>query len=78
MQNEDYLTASEARNLMGVTQFKMTQLLKTGELPSERSLRDGRVRLIKRSDMEAWIARAGPRLRKQEEKQGSMAALAFG
>lgn len=74
MQHEEYLTASEARELMGVTQFKMTQLLKTGELPSHKSLRDRRVSLIKRSDMEAWIARAGPPLpRRETEKDRAVA-----
>lgn len=75
MANQEYLTASEARDLMGVTQFKMTKLLKTGELPHQRSLRDGRVTLIKRSDVEAWIAKAGPPLPKREpEKEERPAA----
>ena len=61
---EEFLTAKEAMRLMGVTQFKMTQLLKTGELPSQKSLRDKRVTLIKRSDVEAWLEKAGPPLSK--------------
>lgn len=57
---EEYITATEARLLMGVTESKMTALLKSGELPYQQSLRDKRIKLIKRADVEAWIERAGP------------------
>lgn len=66
---EEYLTVSQARALMGVTKFKMTKLLKTGEIASQQSLRDARVTLVKRSDVEAWIERAGPPLPKREPEK---------
>lgn len=74
MQYEEYLTASEARKLMGVTQYKMTKLLSSGELPHQQSLRDGRITLIKRSDVEAWIAKAGPPLLRREPEIDRAAA----
>lgn len=57
---EEYITATEARQLMGVTESKMTALLRDGEIPYKVSLRDKRVKLLKRTDVEAWIERAGP------------------
>ncbi len=72
--NGQYVTASQARVLMGVSQYKMTELLKSGELPSIKSPRDKRVTLIKRSDVEAWIARAGPPLSSEESKDSGRPA----
>jgi excisionase family DNA binding protein len=57
---EEYITATEARLMMGVTESKMTALLKSGEIPYKQSLRDKRIKLLKRTDVEAWIERAGP------------------
>ena len=61
MNNDEYLTVSEARALMKVSDGKMTSLLQRGELPYIQSSWDRRIKLIKRSDVEAWIERAGPR-----------------
>lgn len=71
MNQEEYMTVREAREMMGITEFKMTALIKNGEFTVYPTLRDKRVRLIKRSDVEAWIAKAGPAIpkRKYERKQ---------
>ena len=65
MNNDEYLTVSEARALMKVSDGKMTSLLQRGELPSIQSSWDRRFNLVKRSDVEAWIERAGPRPKKE-------------
>lgn len=56
-QNE-YLTVAEARALLQVSEWKMTDLLKRGELPSRKNPRNRREKLIKRTDVDAWLADA--------------------
>lgn len=75
MSQEEYVTVRQAREMMGITEFKMTALIKNGEFTTYPTLRDKRVRLIKRADVEAWIAKAGPLIpkgkyeRKQEDQE---------
>jgi excisionase family DNA binding protein len=64
---EEYITATEARLMMGVSESKMTALLKDGEIPYKQSLRDKRIKLVKRADVEAWIERAGPPLETEKD-----------
>jgi excisionase family DNA binding protein len=59
--SDDYITASEAREILGVSTRKMAELTKEGPgqvLPFIRDPLDGRIRLIKRSDVEALKARS--------------------
>jgi excisionase family DNA binding protein len=58
MEQERYLTVSEARKLMGVSVTKMTRLLKSGELPSSPGTRDKRKKLIRLSDVNRWLDEA--------------------
>jgi excisionase family DNA binding protein len=58
---EDYITASEARDILGVSTRKMAELTKEGPnqvLPFIRDPLDGRIRLIRRADVEALAARS--------------------
>lgn len=48
------MNAAQARKFLGVSPVKMTALL-TGELPWEWDQLDLRVKLIKRSDLEALL-----------------------
>lgn len=72
-----YLTASEARELMGVSEGKMTKMMHDGEIPYVQPLYDRRMKLIRRSDVEAWIARAGPRHKPRKKQHEGRPALAF-
>jgi excisionase family DNA binding protein len=76
MADQDYLTAEEARGLLKVSRWKMAQLLDSGAIPYRQSDWDKRVKLIKRSDLLAWMEAAGPRPDKRKA-EGGRAALAF-
>jgi excisionase family DNA binding protein len=56
-QEEEYLTSTEAMELLGVSQGKMTSLLKSGEFATYTDPGDKRLKLIKKADVEAWLAR---------------------
>jgi hypothetical protein len=56
----EYVTAAEALELLEVSEGKLTAMLKSGELPWRPNPRNKRVKLIKRSDIEAWLANAPP------------------
>ena len=73
---DDYITAKQARNIMQVSAWKMAELLKSGEIPFKESPWDKRIKLIKREDVDAWMESAGPRVKKEESGEGR-AALAM-
>ncbi len=67
-----YVTMTEAQEILGVSRFKIWQLVKEGTLPTFRSDRDRREKLIRRSDLDA-VDR--PRaIESFEEEQGKAAA----
>ena len=57
-QQEEYVTATEATHLLDVSKVKMAKLLRSGEIPHIPDPRNERAKLIKRSDIDAWIAKA--------------------
>jgi hypothetical protein len=59
---EELMTAEEARALLDVSSVRMAALLKKGVLSWERSPLDGRVKLVKRSEVEALARKAGKRI----------------
>jgi Uma2 family endonuclease len=56
----EYVTAAEALKLLEVSEGKLTAMLKSGELPWRPNPRNKRAKLIRRSDIEAWLANAPP------------------
>lgn len=67
---DDYVTMTEAQDILSVSRFKIWQLVKEGKLPTFRSERDRREKLIRRADVEAILQpRAAP-----IEEQGKAAA----
>lgn len=50
---DEYVTMTEAQELLGVSRFKIWQLVKEGKLPAYQSELDRRQKLIRRSDIEA-------------------------
>ncbi len=49
---EELVTLSEAQERLGVSRFKMTQLVKEGKLPIFQSELDRREKLVRLSDLE--------------------------
>ena len=56
--DEEYVTASEARQLLDVSRGKLAAMIKSGELPTYPDPRNKLVKLVKKSDIDAWLARA--------------------
>ena len=54
----EYVTATEATRLLDISKVKMAKLLSTGEMPFVADPRNERAKLIKRSDIDAWLAKA--------------------
>ena len=52
MAESEYMTVAEARDYLGVSKRKITQLIKDGLLPAEVNIFDERSKLVKRSDVE--------------------------
>lgn len=72
--HEEYVTATEATHLLDVSKVKMAKLLRSGEIPHIRDPRNERAKLIKRSDIDAWLAKAPrPRVphRRREPSQAT-------
>jgi excisionase family DNA binding protein len=67
-QNEEYVTATEARDLLGVSQYKMTAMIHNGEIATYPDPFNKRAKLIKRADIDAWLAQA-KRPRKPHKRQ---------
>ncbi len=55
---QEYVTATEATHLLEVSKVKMAKLLRSGEIPYIPDPRNERAKLIKRSDIDAWLAKA--------------------
>jgi len=49
----DYVTMTEAQGILGVSRFKVWQLVKEGRLKTFRSELDRREKLIRRADLDA-------------------------
>jgi len=68
----EYVTMTEAQEILGVSRFKIWQLVKEGRLQTFRSDLDRREKLIRRSDLETI---GQPRAETAfEEEQGKAAA----
>jgi len=68
------VTATEAASLLDVSKTKMAKLLRSGEIPHISDPRNERAKLIKRSDIDAWLAKAPrPRVhyRRREQPQAT-------
>jgi hypothetical protein len=63
-----YVTASQARQIIGVSKQKMTNLLRSGELPYVTTPRHKTAKLIRRVDLDAWLEKAiiVPRIRQKQ------------
>jgi excisionase family DNA binding protein len=59
MAEEDYMTVAEAVEYLGIGNKKMAKLLKEGTLSWQPDPLDGRSKLVKRSDVDALMARSG-------------------
>lgn len=57
MGRDEYMTVTEARILLRVSKGKMAKLIREGDLPTEDDPLDERVKLVKRSDVEALMKR---------------------
>jgi hypothetical protein len=67
---EEYVTATEATHLLEVSKVKMAKLLRSGEILYIPDPRNERAKLIKRSDIDAWIAKAPrPRVHHRRREQ---------
>ena len=66
---EDYITSTEARELLGVSKGKMTAMIRNGEIPVYPDPVDKRVKLIKRADVDAWLAKMLRRPRKLKQSE---------
>ena len=49
----EFVTMTEAQEILGVSRFKIWQLVKEGTLPTFRSDLDRREKLIRRSELDA-------------------------
>ena len=58
MTENEYVTATEAARLLDVSKTKMAKLLRSGEIPYIPDPRNELAKLIKRSDIDAWLAKA--------------------
>lgn len=59
MGDEDtYVTATEARELLQVSKGKLTAMIKSGEIPTYPDPRHKQAKLIKMSDINEWLAKA--------------------
>jgi len=73
-QPEKYVTATEATKLLDVSKAKMAKLLRSGEIPYFPDPRNARAKLIKQSDIDAWLAKAPrPRVHPQRRAQPQVA-----
>jgi len=64
---DEFVTVAEARALLGVTKYKMTDLINRGVLKTFDNEADRRSRLIRRADVEALkpnIKARSPKARK--------------
>jgi excisionase family DNA binding protein len=69
----EYVTATEATRLLDVSKVKMAKLLRSGEIPYIPDPRNQRAKLIKRCDIDAWLAKA-PRPKVAHRRGGQVLA----
>ncbi len=68
--HEEYVTATEATHLLDVSKAKMAKLLRSGEIPHIPDPRNERAKLVKRSDIDAWVTKAPrPRVHYRRREQ---------
>jgi len=58
MTPDDLLTTAQARAILGVGKAKMARLIAAGEIPTQPDPLDGRLKLIRRSEVDALLARS--------------------
>jgi excisionase family DNA binding protein len=63
-QQEEYLTSTEAKQYLGVSEYKMARLLESGEIAWQQDPFKKHAKLIKKSDLDAWLAKAPRRPKK--------------
>jgi excisionase family DNA binding protein len=71
---DDYITVTEARELLGVSKVKIARMIRDGELVTVPDKRDARVKLVKRSDVERIIQ--SPTRTREEDDSPKIDALA--
>jgi hypothetical protein len=49
---EEYITLTQAREILGVSRVKIARMVREGELVTIPDKRDARVKLVKKSDVE--------------------------
>lgn len=80
MPQEEYLTLTEARLYISVSEYKMQRLVADGALPAIENPYHKGSRLIRKADLDAWLAKAPrrpkPRKRQQPEAEMERAAAA--
>ncbi len=57
MAESEYMTVGEARDYLGVSKRKITQLIEDGVLPSEPNIFDKRSKIVRRADVETLKAK---------------------
>lgn len=63
---EEYLTSTEAKRYLGVSEYKMARLLESGEIAWQPDPYKKHAKLIKKSDLDAWMAKAPRRPKKRQ------------
>jgi excisionase family DNA binding protein len=58
MPTDDLLTTGQAQQLLGVSRRTMARLIATGELHTQMDPLDRRIKLIRRSEVDALLARS--------------------
>jgi hypothetical protein len=59
---EEWMTATEARLILGIGKAKLAEWLKNGTLPSVENPFDKRVRMVKRADVDRLNAIPRPKI----------------
>lgn len=72
----EYVTAGEALALLDVSEGKLTAMLKSGELAWRPNPRNKRAKLIKRADIDAWLANAPLPSRREIKEEKARYAVA--
>ncbi len=71
MRDSEFVSVAEAQEIIGVSRPIMAKMLKDGRLTWERSPVDGRVKLIKRVDVDRLVAMS---VRKGNKKRAKTTA----
>ena len=67
MEQEEYLTSTEAKQYLGVSEYKMARLLESGEIVWQPDPFKKHAKLIKKSDLDAWLAKAPRRPKRHQQ-----------